>query len=50
MSEEITNNADIKKTWSVPKLIILNVSKTEGGPAESMTEDFQSGTINTNPS
>lgn len=50
MKKEILNQTDEKKIWNVPRIFVLNVKKTESGSVTEQTEDFASGTINTQPS
>jgi hypothetical protein len=49
MKEEISDNKREKKEWNLPLLFSLDVKKTEGGYPDQ-TENYASGTINTQPS
>jgi hypothetical protein len=49
MKEQSNKDIHSKKIWNKPTLISLNVKKTFGGPTAHQTEDYASGTINTQP-
>jgi hypothetical protein len=49
MKEENANNLSEKKEWSQPVIVSLDIRKTEGGSPD-FTENYASGTINTQPS
>lgn len=49
MKEIMTNGVNQKKIWNTPNICSLDARKTEGDYAEQ-TEDYASGTRDTNPS
>jgi hypothetical protein len=49
MEENINKKILFKKTWITPKLKLLNIRDTKSGDFTAQTEDYASGTINTQP-
>jgi hypothetical protein len=43
------NDVYSKKIWNKPTLMSLNIKNTLSGTAKDNTEDYASGTINTQP-
>jgi hypothetical protein len=49
MKDTISINTNDKKIWNTPNIYILDTKKTQGGTKTEQTEDYASGTRNTNP-